>query len=62
VNHPYLADMAVMWQTSSSDASNLWCGGADLSHSGNVGLDDLAILAGAWLTCTDPFAPCLFVP
>ncbi len=62
VNLPDLAEMAVMWQTSWCDAGNLWCGGADLSQSGDVGVEDLAMLAGAWLTCTDPFPPCLFVP
>ena len=39
-----------------------WCESCDLNMDGKVDLADFAILAGNWLDCTDPFAPCNYTP
>ena len=62
VNLPDFAELAAQWESGSCDAGTGWCNGADLSRNGVVDLEDLAVLAGAWLDCTDPNPPCSFVP
>lgn len=62
VNLPDFAALAEAWQSGQCDADNQWCNGLDLSQNGDVGLDDMTVLAGAWLSCTDPTPPCSFIP
>lgn len=44
------AGFSAHWQETNCDETNNWCGGADLNHSDDVTLDDLAEFAQLWRT------------
>jgi hypothetical protein len=50
VNFEDFAQLAMYWLDGPCDASNNWCGGADLDSSGDVTITDLNELAYFWLS------------
>lgn len=50
VNMEDFAAFAAHWLDSPCDASNNWCGGADLDHLDDVDVNDFLTLANTWLT------------
>ncbi|HBG26964.1 MAG: hypothetical protein A2Y10_15285 [Planctomycetes bacterium GWF2_41_51] len=61
VNLQDFSMFAEQWLLSGCDSSD-WCNGADLSHDGNVRVNDFVVLAAQWLECTDPNPPCEYEP
>jgi len=51
-----LKDFSIVakWWLSGCNEPNPDCQGADLDHSGSVGIDDLLVMAGQWLTVGQP--------
>ena len=49
VNLEHFATFASYWLDGPCDASNNWCGGADLNQQDDVTIVDLGILANEWL-------------
>ena len=49
VNLEHFATFASYWLDGPCDASNNWCGGADLNQQNDVTIVDLGILANEWL-------------
>ncbi len=49
-----LTDFSVQWLETGCEESNNWCGGADLNHSGEVDLEDVAIFVHYWLAELEP--------
>jgi hypothetical protein len=54
INFADFAVMADSWAQADCSYSNNWCGGTDLSYSGTVDINDMAIMAAYWLQCSAP--------
>lgn len=53
VNLADFAQIAARWQDTSCDIYNTWCGEADLTCNGNVGIEDILALVAYWLESQD---------
>lgn len=51
VNFEHFAIFAANWLETGCNDQNDWCGGADLSHMDDVGLEDLRLFVDEWLNC-----------
>lgn len=49
VDLAFFAEFAAHWLEGPCDASNFWCGGADLDQANDVNMDDFLLLVSAWL-------------